>query len=150
MKEKFFMLIVLLTLPLCAQAKLSSGAERDLCFKEQKQIANAYNCLSAKAKKSEKELDKVIQETSKRILANYDYFTENKQDGGETVGAIYNKHFLDAQTVWKNYRETQCLGVASSIGERAYDYQSYKDQCVINLNKRHIEEIHLLDLPPVG
>ncbi|WP_336981399.1 MULTISPECIES: lysozyme inhibitor LprI family protein [unclassified Cedecea] len=148
MKEKIFSLIVVMMFSLPSYAALSTGNERDACFKEHKEIADAYNCLYQKRVESDNQLDVLISEISKKIISNYDYPTEKSDSSDETVGSVYNKYFLDSQKAWMTYKKNLCLGVASSIGEAARDYQSYKDQCEINLNKRHIEELHIMDLPP--
>jgi len=148
MKKKIFSLIALIMFSLPSYAELSTGKERDSCFKEHKEIADAYNCLHQKRIESDSQLDALISEASKKILSNYDYPPEKPDSSVETVGSVYNKYFLDSQKAWVTYKKYLCLGVASSIGERAHDYQSYKDQCEINMNKHHTEEIHMMDLPP--
>lgn len=47
-------------------------------------------------------------------------------------------------------RTQLCLSVATELNEDAYDYQSYIDQCQINLNKNHSAEITQMGLPPVN
>ena len=72
-----------------------------------------------------------------------------KENASVTSGDIYSRRFMKAQTLWKHYRQELCLAVATELDEEAYDYQSFIDQCEINLNKRHTEEISLLGLSRV-
>jgi hypothetical protein len=134
-----------------ASAALYSGSEREKCFDEHPDnIPFAYECLSTEKKASNTKVDLLIKDSVKRIKANNVGDFNGKEDAEETYGDVYSRRFLDAQIKWKQYRDELCLAVATELNEDAYDYQSFIDQCVINLNKRHIEEIHLLDLPPVG
>ncbi|GAA3915796.1 hypothetical protein GCM10022405_46180 [Gibbsiella dentisursi] len=51
---------------------------------------------------------------------------------------------------WKAYRDELCLSVATELDEDSYDYQSYIDQCQINLNNNHANEIAQMGLPPAN
>lgn len=144
------LLVACSALPLTANAALSWGAERDSCFKQEKTIPLAYNCLAKKKDDSNRKLGALISETDKRIKANNIGPFNGKEDAKETSGDVYSKRFLESQEKWKQYRQELCLAVATEIDEDSYDYQSYRDQCEINLNKRHIDEIHLMGLPPVS
>lgn len=70
-----------------------------------------------------------------------------KDDASETSGEVYSRRFLAAQDIWKKYRKTLCLAVATEINEDSYDHQSFIDQCEINLNKMHIREIGMMGPP---
>ena len=48
-------------------AELSTGNERDACFKEHKEIADAYNCLHQKRLASDSQLAALISEASKKF-----------------------------------------------------------------------------------
>lgn len=73
-----------------------------------------------------------------------------KEDSPETAGDVYSRRFLDAQKKWKAYRDELCLSVATELDEDSYDYQSYIDQCQINLNRNHANEIAQMGLPPAN
>lgn len=148
--KKIFILITALIAPAVTHAELSSGAERDTCFKKNADIPAAYNCLSAKKDSSNKTLDVLIAETVRRIKANNIGPFNGKEDSKETSGDVYNRRFLDAQKDWKAYRDGLCLSIATELDEDAYDYQSYIDQCKINLNKNHSTEIAQMGLPPAS
>ncbi|WP_261640049.1 DUF1311 domain-containing protein [Erwinia mallotivora] len=149
-KQVITMLVVLSALPLTSSAELSWGTERENCFKQEKTIPLAYDCLAKKKDESNRTLDALISETDKRIKANNIGPFNGKEDAKETSGDVYSKRFLEAQGKWKQYRQELCLAVATEIDEDSYDYQSYRDQCEINLNKRHMEEINMMGLPPVS
>lgn len=136
--------------PAVTHAELSSGPERDACFKQNADIPAAYNCLSEKRDASNKALDALIAETVRRIKANNIGPFNGKEDSKETSGDVYSRRFLDAQKSWKAYRDGLCLSVATELNEDAYDYQSYIDQCKIHLNKNHSDEIAQMGLPPVN
>lgn len=142
------LLLACSALPLTANAALSWGAERNICFKQEKTIPLAYDCLAKKKDDSDRKLDALISETDKRIKANNIGPFNGKEDAKETSGDVYSRRFLEAQEKWKQYRQELCLAVATEIDEDAYDYQSYREQCEINLNKRHMDEINLMGLPP--
>ncbi|MBD8221230.1 lysozyme inhibitor LprI family protein [Pantoea agglomerans] len=148
--KKVLILMVALIAPAMAQAELSSGPERDACFKQNEDIPTAYNCLSAKRDNSNKALDALIADAVKRIKANNVGPFNGKESSKETSGDVYSRRFLDAQKKWKDYRTQLCLSVATELNEDAYDYQSYIDQCQINLNKNHSAEITQMGLPPVN
>ncbi|SER30508.1 Protein of unknown function [Rosenbergiella nectarea] len=146
--NKLLVLLGIFIFPLTVQAELSIGQERDTCFKKNKDIPSAYNCLSAKKEVSNKKLDTLISETVKRIKANNVGPFNGKDDSKETAGDVYNRRFLQAQKSWKDYRSQLCLSIATELDEDSYDYQSYIDQCQINLNKNHANEISQMGLPP--
>lgn len=139
-------LALLFLMPAVSYAALYEGMERDVCFKNQSNIHIAYECLSKKSTESSHALDNIIAETNKHIKINNPGPVFRSEDPKLTIGDIYSKSFLAAQADWKAYRGNLCLAVASQIGEDANDYQSYIDQCVINLNKRHVEEIKMMDI----
>lgn len=146
--KKILTMLCLLFAPLAANAELSTGQERDICFKQNGDIPSAYNCLSVKKDASGKKLDVLIAETVKRIKANNVGPYNGKEDSTETAGDVYSRRFLKAQKSWKDYRDQLCLSVATELDEDADDYQSYIDQCQINLNKNHASEIEQMGLPP--
>ena len=145
--KKLLIILGALTTPLAVHAELSTGQERDLCFKQNADIPSAYNCLSAKKEASTKKLDALIADTVKAIKADNIGPFNGKEESTQTSGEIYSQRFLKAQKSWKAYREELCLSVATELDEDATDYQSYIDQCVINLNKNHTQEILQMELP---
>ncbi|MGL6021124.1 MAG: lysozyme inhibitor LprI family protein [Gibbsiella quercinecans] len=148
MRELTIIVFIGLFMPQSVSAALYEGVERGVCFKKEKNINIAYECLSKKNAELSRSLDELIYEMSRRIKANNDGPVFGSDDPNVTIGDVYSKYFLESQTDWKKYRKNLCLGVASEIGKDTYDYQSYIDQCEINLNKRHMEEINLMDFPP--
>ncbi|MBP2167743.1 uncharacterized protein YecT (DUF1311 family) [Erwinia toletana] len=150
MSKRLLALLFLNIFPLASKGELSWGEERDSCFKKEQSIALAYNCLAEDRQQSTNKVDALIAETNKRIKANNIGPFNGKEDAKETSGDVYSKRFLEAQKEWKKYRDKLCLAIASELDEDAYDYQSYIDQCTINLNKRHIDEINLMGLPPAS
>lgn len=146
--KKILIILGAIIFPLAANAELSAGQERDICFKQNKDIPSSYNCLSAQKEASDKKMDALITETVKRIKANNVGPFNGKQDNPETAGDVYSQRFLKAQKSWKDYRSQLCLAVATELDEDAEDYQSYIDQCEINLNKNHTSEIVQMGLPP--
>ncbi|MCU5772855.1 DUF1311 domain-containing protein [Erwiniaceae bacterium BAC15a-03b] len=141
---------LLLLNPVTGFADLYYGNEAADCFSGSNERHKQEHCLSNKRDKSDKEVDLSINETNKRIKANNIGPFNGKEDAKETSGDVYSKRFLAAQKEWKKYRDQLCLAVATEIDEDAYDYQSYIDQCTINLNKRHIDEINMMGLPPAS
>jgi uncharacterized protein YecT (DUF1311 family) len=148
--KKTIILIITLIVPVAAYAELSSGPERDTCFRQNSNIPAAYNCLSTQKDASSKKLDELISETVKRIKANNPGPFNGKEENKETSGEVYSQRFLKAQQQWKAYRDELCLSVATELNEDSYDYQSYVDQCQINLNKNHTSEIKQMGLPPAN
>jgi len=148
--KKVLIILSALMAPIAAHAELSTGPERDACFKQNESIPAAYNCLSAQKDASSKKLDALIAETVKRIKANNVGPFNGKEDSPETAGNVYSRRFLDAQKKWKAYRDELCLSVATELDEDSYDYQSYIDQCQINLNRNHANEIAQMGLPPAN
>lgn len=136
-------------LPLPGIAALSESPEARECFKKYNIPAKQDECLSKARMDSETDLDALISETVKRIKANNIGWFNGKENASVTSGDIYSRRFMKAQTLWKHYRQELCLAVATELDEEAYDYQSFIDQCEINLNRRHKEDINLLGLPRV-
>nr|WP_115084771.1 lysozyme inhibitor LprI family protein [Pseudescherichia vulneris] len=99
---------------------------------------------------SESQLEKTIIETNKGIKDNNVGLFNGKEDATKTSGEVYSQRFLHAQKLWKQYRKELCLAVATEINEDAYDYQAFIDQCEINLNKRHGEEIKMMGILPAS
>ncbi len=143
------LLIASLILPLSGKANISWGEEWENCFKNEKVPPLGYKCLSDKKETSEKQLDLLIAKSVKSIKINFIGVFNGKEDATETYGDVYSIRFLKSQDTWKQYRKEFCLAAASQINEDAYDYQANIDQCEINLNRRHKEEINLLGLPRV-
>ena len=141
---------IFLLIPLTTLAALYEGTEAKGCFTNNENSYQQENCLSEQKIKSENKLNALIFETEKRIKANNIGSFNGKEEANETYGDVYSRRFLQAQEKWKEYRHELCLAVATEINEDAWDYQSYRDQCEINLNKRHMEEINLMGLPPVN
>lgn len=144
------LLMTLLILPVFGKADISWGEEWDACFKQGKSPTQGYECLSQKKDSSVKRLNVLIDESAKRIKDNFTGAFNGNEDATETYGDVYSGRFIKSQETWKEYREEFCLAVATQLNEDAYDYQANIDQCVINLNKRHEEEINLIGLPPVS
>ena len=144
------MIAIFLLTPLTTMAALYEGTEAKECFTNNENSPQQENCLSEQKIKSENKLSALIFETEKRIKANNIGSFNGKEEANETYGDVYSRRFLQAQEKWKEYRHELCLAVATEINEDAWDYQSYRDQCEINLNKRHMEEINLMGLPPVN
>ncbi len=142
-----FAVAVFLILPLPGIAALSESPEAKECFKKYNIPAKQDECLSKARMDSETDLDALISETVKRIKANNMGWFNGKENASVTSGDIYSRRFMKAQALWKHYRQELCLAVATELDEEAYDYQSFIDQCEINLNRRHTEEINLLGLP---
>ena len=139
-----------LMFPIYGKANISWGGEWESCFKNEKSPTLGYECLSNKKKISEKQLDLLIDKSVKSIKTNFIGAYNGKEDATETYGDVYSTRFLKSQETWKKYRKEFCLSVASQLNEDAYDYQANIDQCQINLNKRHEEEINLMGLPPAS
>lgn len=140
----------MLYFPMLARAALYEGPEAKACFTQYSDPNQQESCLHQKKSESESQLEKVIIETNKGIKANNVGLFNGKEDEAETSGEVYSKRFLDSQKLWKQYKVKLCLAVATEINEDSYDYQSFIDQCEINLNKRHIEEIKMMGIPPVS
>lgn len=148
MNKMIFLFIA--AFPGIAGAALFEGVERNDCFKHQSDYHIAYECLSKKAEKSSLLIDKVIKKTNEKILKENDGPVFGSEDPNETIGELYSKHFISAQESWKKYKNELCLGVGSQIGKDTLDYQSFIDQCEINLNKNHLTELNMMDIssPP--
>jgi len=111
--NKFLFLLGFFIFPLTVKAELSIGQERDICFKNRKDIPSAYNCLSFKRKTSNNKLDALISETVKRIKENNVGPFNRKEYSKDTAGDVYSKRFLQAQKDWKSYRSKLCLSIAT-------------------------------------
>lgn len=135
------LLIAFCFMPAISYASLYKGVESTTCFKSQSDLSEGGKCLSKKYSESSQALDNVIADTVKLIKKNNDGPVFNSDDPNQTIGDIYSKYFLTAQKQWMDYRKTLCLAVASQIGQDAEDYGNYINQCEINLNKQHIQEI---------
>ncbi len=140
----------LLHFPMLASAALYEGPEAKACFAQHADPNQQEKCLQQKKNESESQLEGVIIETNKSIKANNVGLFNGKEDAAETSGEVYSKRFLNAQKLWKQYRKNLCLAVATEINEDAYDYHAFIDQCEINLNKRHIEEIKMMGILPAS
>ena len=145
--NKYLVFLGFFIFPLTVKAELSIGQERDMCFKNNKDIPSSYNCLSSKRQISNDKLDALISETVRRIKENNVGPFNGKEGSKETAGDVYSKRFLQAQKDWKSYRSKLCLSIATELDEDSDDYQSYIDQCQINLNKNHTNEILQMGLP---
>ena len=141
------LLAAYLIFPLSAKANISWGDEWESCFKNEKSPSLGYECLADKKEASEKQLDSLIVKSVKSIKTHFIGAFNGKEDATETYGDVYSTRFLKSQETWKQYRKEFCLAAASQINVDAYDYQANIDQCEINLNRRHREEINLLQLP---
>lgn len=95
--KKMFIILGALAASMAVHAELSTGMERDFCFKQNKDIPLAYNCLSAKKEASNKKLDALIVETVERIKANNVGPFNGQEDSPETAGDVYSQRFLEAQ-----------------------------------------------------
>ncbi|MFC0141758.1 lysozyme inhibitor LprI family protein [Erwinia mallotivora] len=144
---KLLKLMVLFLFSSSAMAALFESTEGQTCFRQYSEPVQQNDCLSKAKQESETHLDALISETDKRIKANNPGPFNGVENIPITSGDMYSKRFLMAQKIWKQYRKKMCLAVATELDEDAYDYQSFIDQCEINLNKRHEEEIHLMGLP---
>ena len=151
MKKNLFIIVVTFSMiPLPGVAVLYEGIEAKQCFHKYNSPKQQENCLSEAKKNSEKKLNAQITETVKRIKSNNIGQFNGNEEANETYGDVYSRRFLKAQKIWQQYRRELCLAVASELNEDAYDYQLFIDQCEINLNRRHIEEIKLMGLRPVS
>ncbi len=142
--------IFMLHFPMLTSAALYEGSEAKACFAQHADPNQQGKCLQQKKNESESQLEGVIIETNKNIKANNVGLFNGKEAAAETSGEVYSKRFLNAQKLWKQYRKNLCLAVATEINEDAYDYQAFIDQCEINLNKRHIEEIKMMGILPAS
>ena len=142
--------VSLMYLPMLASAALYEGSEAKACFAQHANPNQQMSCLHQKKIESESQLQKVIIETNTSIKTNNVGLFNGKEDATETAGEVYSQRFLHAQKLWKQYRKELCLAVATEINEDAYDYQSFIDQCEINLNKKHLKEIKMMGILPAS
>lgn len=140
----------MLHFPVLANAALYEGSEAKACFAQHANPNQQESCLHEKKNESESQLEKTIIETNKGIKDNNVGLFNGKEDATKTSGEVYSQRFLHAQKLWKQYRKELCLAVATEINEDAYDYQAFIDQCEINLNKRHSEEIKMMGILPAS
>lgn len=142
--------VSLMDLPMLASAALYEGSEAKACFAQHADPTQQVSCLQRKKKESELQLEKIIIEKNKQIKSSNVGLFNGKEDATETAGEVYSQRFLHAQKLWKQYRKELCLAVVTEINEDAYDYQVFIDQCEINLNKRHSEEIKMVGILPAS
>ena len=142
--------VSLMYLPMLASAALYEGSEAKACFAQHANPNQQESCLHQKKIESESQLEKIIIETNKGIKTNNVGLFNGKKDAAETSGEVYSQRFLNTQKLWKQYRKELCLAVATEINDDAYDYQAFIDQCEINLNKRHGEEIKMMGILPAS
>ncbi|MEW5291958.1 DUF1311 domain-containing protein [Erwinia papayae] len=133
--------------PLTGLADITWGDEWDSCFKKEENPSLSYSCLADKKKASSKQLDELITATVKKIKVSFIGALNGQEEAGQTYGDVFSRRFIKSQNIWKQYRKEFCHAMASQLNEEAWDYQANIDQCEINLNKRHEEEIHLMGLP---
>ncbi|WP_314421072.1 lysozyme inhibitor LprI family protein [Pseudescherichia vulneris] len=142
--------VSLMYLPMLASAALYEGSEAKACFAQHADPNQQVSCLQQKKNESELQLEKIIIEKNKQIKSSNVGLFNGKEDATETAGEVYSQRFLHAQKLWKQYRKELCLAVATEINEDAYDYQVFIDQCEINLNKKHLEEIKMMGTVPAS
>ena len=130
--------------PFAGAKGLFEGSESKFCFESTPDVPQQNNCLSDASEKSQKKLDRLINITRKRIkVYNLGPFYL-KGPITPTIGDVYSKRFMKAQIIWKRYRKELCLAVAGELYEDSWDYSRFMEQCQINLNKRHMEEIEAM------
>ena len=145
---KAFITILMVTIlfigfPLAAKG-LYEGDEANKCYKPPVDVHLLNNCFTAAAEKSNRKLDALIYNTSEKIKKTVLGSSNYKDPDSPPLGEIYSERFLKAQMLWKQYKNELCLAVAGEIPEDSLTYYQSLEQCQINLNKRHMEEIEAM------
>lgn len=146
MNNKLAILLVTISLfsfPLYSKG-LYEGEEADKCYKPPVNVHLLSNCFSHAAEKSNRKLDVLIYNTSEKIKKTILGPFDLKDPDSPTLGEVYSQRFLNAQTIWKQYKTELCLAVAGQIPEDSLMYSQSVEQCQINLNKRHMAEIEAM------
>ncbi|MDK9355806.1 DUF1311 domain-containing protein [Lelliottia sp. V106_10] len=135
--------MLLLHFPLAAKG-LYEGEEATQCYKPPVDVHLLNNCFSAAEEKSNRKLDALIHNTSEKIKKTVLGSSNYKDPDAPPLGEVYSQRFLKAQILWKQYKNELCLAVAGEIPEDSLTYYQSLEQCQINLNKRHMEEIEAM------
>ena len=124
---------------------LDQGAEKTRCYAGVDNRHDGENCLELEWKKSNRDVNHLVEKKIALIKSNPDFMERFNSKSDEVTGNVFKKQLLKSQNIWEEYKKEFCLAVASSIGEEGFDYQPTIEQCEINMNKRRMEEINLMD-----
>ena len=124
--------------------------ENESCMKETQGGDNIryHNCLNNELLKSEGYLHKKYEQKLEeiRISSNYDFY-DSISDDRKSLRPKIEKSYKAEQEIWITYRDSYCKNIVSGdiTGDSAFVGNI---SCIINMNKRRIEEINLMYNPP--
>jgi len=99
-------------------------------------------CMESSRESSEKKLSAVLNDFYKAVKYNHDD-SYNLDDQNTKKSDVYIKYFEESQKQWVLSRDNFCNAIISASGSYALHSTPILDQCIINMNKRRVEEINL-------
>ncbi|ELY4606565.1 lysozyme inhibitor LprI family protein [Cronobacter turicensis] len=138
MKSAFLVSILLIiSMPACAVALTSITINKSVSQCIARYGEKNVECLESLNDESEKELNTAVKEKVKDI-ATYDY--ERWWMGNAAQRENMLETFKKSQQEWVNYRDDYCA-TAVTAGQSSPYFGAYWTSCILNMNKRRIEEI---------
>ncbi|ELY6255536.1 DUF1311 domain-containing protein [Cronobacter sakazakii] len=138
MKNAFLVSMLLITaIPACAVALVSITTNKSVSQCIAHYGDKNVECLELLNEKAEKELNKAVREKLKDI-ATYDY--ERWWMGNAAQRENMLETFKKSQEEWVKYRDDYCAA-AVTAGQSTPYFAAYWASCILNMNKRRIEEI---------
>jgi len=134
------------SIPAIASSTMYEGQERDDCFSLYPHGDTAANCIYDKWQQSNKNIDTLVKNTARKIINNQSYIDPFDSNSDKTKADVYKERFLQSQKTWGNYKKTYCLSIVTPVDTDGFDYPLLLEQCEINMNKRRMEEINMMDI----
>lgn len=132
-----------------SQPSIIDSQENESCMKETQGSDNIryHDCLNKALLTSEGTLQKKYEKKMEEIKTSSDYdFYDSISDDRKSLRPEIEKSFKNEQVTWIKYRDSYCKNIVSGdiTGDSAFVGNI---SCVINMNKRRIEEISLMYNP---
>ena len=150
MKLKTLLIISVSCAPLSlyAQTQLTQGNEVKKCYSVgQYADVSPAECIEQAARESNKTLKQAVDDKMRKINT-YEPYAEpySMEQGGENIKNVYGKAFRESQQLWEQSRDRLCTAIATPSGNATDSYNAGYMQCIINMDRRRLEELNML--PP--
>lgn len=147
-KTSFFMFFSLFSVA----ASATGVFENSILFNKQVEHCSSlpdeesYDCSEKLMKTSDNELQSNYDKKLNQIkLADYEKWWMGDKSQKENMLANFSKN----QGVWLDYKETYCKSAAAPL-ENTHGYGDALSSCFINMNKKRINEINLINILASG
>lgn len=138
MKKSIFLILCTFWVGSAHAESIYGGKELSACSN----VQDIDQCMKTALGTSEKQLSDLLSKFYKAVEFNHDD-SYGLDGAGPKKSTVYLKYFKKSQSLWVSSRDNYCDAMISASGSYALHSTPSLEQCIINMNKRRMDEINL-------